>query len=87
MVGGSLLQSTGTPEAGEAEVAFERLEYGKLCTSHDGPIEPGVESYPLATSPGGAPRKRHLARELPRSSARSIRSSSASEPTWWPSRG
>jgi hypothetical protein len=38
--------------AGEGQVSFERLEYGKLCKSHDGPIEPRVESYPLATSPG-----------------------------------
>src|SRR6185369_16909750 len=37
--------------AGEPLV-FERLEYGKLCTSLDGPILAGVESYPLAISPG-----------------------------------
>ena len=40
---------------GAAPVSFERLEYGKLCTTHDGPIEPGVESYPLAASPGFSP--------------------------------
>jgi hypothetical protein len=38
------------PEEGVA--VFERLEYGKLCTSPDGPIEPGVESYPLVVSAG-----------------------------------
>jgi len=27
-----------------------RLEYGSLWTSPDGPIEPGVSSYPLAVS-------------------------------------
>lgn len=31
-------------------VSFERIEYGKLCTSPDGPILPGVEAYPLVRS-------------------------------------
>lgn len=46
----------GTASRGAgAQVSFERLEYGKLCKSQDGPIEPGVESYPLATSSGFSP--------------------------------
>ncbi|HVR99885.1 MAG TPA: hypothetical protein VMW27_24890 [Thermoanaerobaculia bacterium] len=42
--------------------SFERIEYGKLCTSPSGPILPGVEAYPLIRSPGFPPAAEKLCR-------------------------
>lgn len=45
-----------------ALVSFERLEYGKLCVSPNGPILPGVEAYPLIRSRSFPPAVEKLCR-------------------------
>ncbi|HEX4955392.1 MAG TPA: hypothetical protein VF017_18530 [Thermoanaerobaculia bacterium] len=42
--------------------SFERLEYGKLCVSPNGPILPGVEAYPLIRSRSFPPAVEKLCR-------------------------
>lgn len=52
----------GPPSATGVPFSFDRIEYGKLCTSPDGPILPGVEAYPLVRSRSFQPAAEKLCR-------------------------